>query len=466
MVYIIVRAFTVDITYDEYGSYLYLIDLSFIDLFTSDAAWGSANNHVINTICMQIGNGLLGPEVAAMRWGNVVAGIFYFIFGYRLINLLHPERDYKFLILFFILISVHFGLEFFSLARGYGMVYAMSMALIYYFLKFSQDGSTRYFNYGSLLVCFGLFINLTTSILFASWFVSTFMIYMISQKISFVAYLKKLLKISPAILLTFGVFIKPLSILSKHGEFEYGPEDFTDTFYSLFNNLIAHNHLFKIWDIYNISAVIFGTMFFGIIIYAISTVRSAHWSNSQKYLFYSVGFFVITLVINILTHNLTKANYLTGRTAILYFPLIMTVIVCFINSIENTLLKNACLITVATFSMYCALLQIKLKSCDEWWFDIESKEMAQSLMQDNGKDRPALVSGDWLMMASPNFYLKREGYENIRLENRNINTEADFTVDPTEVKYILIFNNNLSHLKNKYTTVRKGNLAELVRIDK
>ncbi len=466
MTYVVVRTFTVDITYDEYGSYLYLMHMSVWELFTSKAAWMSANNHVVNTICMQIGNAVFGPELAAMRWGSVVSGLFFLLFGYKFIKEINHNRDWTFLALFIILVSIHFGIEFFSLARGYGMVYAMSMALMYYFRKFINIGEDKYFLYGSITVCFGIFINLTTTILFASWFTTTFLVYLFYFKIGILNYLKKLLRIIPFGLITILIFTKPLSILIAQGEFEYGPAKFTDTLISMYNNTIAKDHLFKVESIFKTGSYLLGLFFVGIIIYSVIKTRNKNSGPYKMNLFFTALFLVITIVINILSHEVTGANYLTARTSILYFPMFAGLLVCFLSDLSSIKFKIIAITFFLILSINNLIFKFKLNHCDEWWFDVNSKEMAEALMEDNGENTPALVTGHVLLLMSPKFYLYKEGFDNIIIENRNIQTESDFTVDPSAVKYILIFNNSTYHLKNKYTIVKKGLVADLVRIEK
>lgn len=466
MTYVVVRTFTVDITYDEYGSYLYLMHMSVWELFTSKDAWLSANNHVINTICMKVGNALFGPELPALRWGSVASAIIFLLFSHKFIRVIHPKKDWIFLALFSILLLVYYPLEFFSLARGYGMVYAMSMALMYYFIKFIKDGEDKYFLYGSITVCLGLFINLTTTVLFASWFTTTFLIYVFYFKTGILNYFKKLGKVIPLVLVTALIFYTPLSILLKQGEFEYGPARFADTLWSMYNNLIAKDHMFKSEFVVNTAAYFFGFLFIGIFFYSIFKSRTRSTNPQKMSLFLTALFLGITIVINILSHKVTGANYLVGRTSILYFPMFSGLFVYFLSELPSNKLKHFVIILFVVFSINNAVFKAKTQYCDEWYFDVNSSELASALMANNGKDSTAVVTGHPVMLMSPKFYLSKAGYKNILLEHRHINTESEFTVDPAEVKYIVIFKGNMGNLKNNYKLVYEGMFANLVRIEK
>ncbi len=130
-VYIIARAVDVPFTVDEAGSYL---------LFHGfPTGVNSANNQWLNTVLMQFSQTLFGQAEWALRLPNLLA---FLVFGGSSLWLVRALRTTSArLLCFALLLSDPFMLEFFGLARGYGMSVAFSCAALVVLLTFPLNGS-------------------------------------------------------------------------------------------------------------------------------------------------------------------------------------------------------------------------------------------------------------------------------------------------------------------------------------
>jgi hypothetical protein len=121
----IYRASTAPFTIDE--------SLSFA-IFTWDPSWGAkANNHVLNTALMRLCSRLFGNSELSLRLPNVVAHGMYLICA---LALLRRMRDTALQVAGFVLLNLNvFLLDFFSLARGYGLALAFELLSLYWLVR-------------------------------------------------------------------------------------------------------------------------------------------------------------------------------------------------------------------------------------------------------------------------------------------------------------------------------------------
>ncbi len=115
------RAATTPFTIDE--------SLSFA-IFTWDPSWGEkANNHWLNTMLMRWCSRLLDDSEISLRLPNVLAHAVYLLSTLGLIGLVRPPA---LRMAGFVLFALNlFVLDFFSLARGYGLGMAAEAVSLY-----------------------------------------------------------------------------------------------------------------------------------------------------------------------------------------------------------------------------------------------------------------------------------------------------------------------------------------------
>jgi len=124
-VYIFVRAFTLDITIDE----LYTLNVIVPSSWVYDAQV-VANNHFMNSFLIKLFAFLFGDSFFVARLPNVFAFMVYTFFSYRIVS--KNFSTFIALISFIALVCNPFLLDFFSLARGYGLSLAFMLGALYY----------------------------------------------------------------------------------------------------------------------------------------------------------------------------------------------------------------------------------------------------------------------------------------------------------------------------------------------
>jgi hypothetical protein len=123
--YTVYRACNLSFTHDE--------SLSYSIVAYSSLWYFNVNNHPLNTRLMRWCLHWLGDREWALRLPNVMAHAIYLSFGTLL---LWELEEASFVVLGFALLNLNpFLLDFFSLARGYGLALGLSMGALYFFKR-------------------------------------------------------------------------------------------------------------------------------------------------------------------------------------------------------------------------------------------------------------------------------------------------------------------------------------------
>lgn len=200
---VLVRAATTAITWDEAFTYIaYSKNFSINQLI--DIHSNFANNHILNTLMINVANNLckLPYNEFVIRLPNILMLIFYFIGSY----LFSKDEKNRYL-LFSGLILNYYVMEFFGLARGYGIATCLIIWMYYFFKKAINN---NYKDIYILLSClFGVlacYAN-TVSILAIGTIGIVYLIEMIRRKelINFIK--RNILKIIPIIIFMIYIII-------------------------------------------------------------------------------------------------------------------------------------------------------------------------------------------------------------------------------------------------------------------
>ena len=141
MIYLILRAIYTPILHDEIATFYYYIQTG---AFIPPNAHWDANNHILNSLLSHWSFQLFGSQPWALRLPNVLSFSIYFIFTWKLVQMLNHKglRWGSFLAL----VMSHYVFEYFGETRGYGLSMAFLVAGLFY--------GTRFFNNRRILFAF------------------------------------------------------------------------------------------------------------------------------------------------------------------------------------------------------------------------------------------------------------------------------------------------------------------------
>ena len=235
----VIKACTASLTYDE----LFTYNFFGIKPYHEITGYGflTANNHMLNSFLMRTLLYILPDNQLVLRLPNIFGLVLYLIFSWKLVS---SFKNIWLSIGAFLILNLNlYLLDFFCLARGYGLSIALMMAALYYYSRFlkyrvlSWDKVNKRKQLLSLsigIVCFGLavmasFTLLNVFIIFLGLLliITVYDVFMANRKF------KERLRFEltkGGILIILGFFLLRYSLLvclrlNAHGEFYLGGKD-------------------------------------------------------------------------------------------------------------------------------------------------------------------------------------------------------------------------------------------------
>ena len=306
--YVLLRSYNLSYTFDEITS---------MQIATGDDWYmftTNSNNHILNTILMRASIWLFEISEFTLRLPNALGCLFFLGFAYKIGCFLGNK---KLLITVVLLTSMPFLIDFFSLARGYGLALGFMMASLYYVLKYQKSKHILLALASTLFAMLAVLSNFT---LF-NYFLALTCILLLIAFLADHSRVKKLLAVL-VVLITTGIFLyilTPLLFELKNGGQLYfgGRTGFVyDVVYSL-GRCFAYNQISI-----GLGEFLFGLLF-GLagIIALWSSFRSIIKRQLTSNAVLSI-LFVLCCMAPILQHLLFGTNYPAERTAAMYYLLL------------------------------------------------------------------------------------------------------------------------------------------------
>ncbi len=150
LAYTTVRAVTVSFSWDETWTFIHHVTKSIFYQRTYDAMGG--NHHLLNVWMMWLSWKIFGSSVLALRLPDLLAHVIYL---YATGRIALKARSGFLAVAVFVLLNVHpYLLDFFSLARGYGLGCGwMMLALWHVWRYFNERQSVRQVLWASVFAC-------------------------------------------------------------------------------------------------------------------------------------------------------------------------------------------------------------------------------------------------------------------------------------------------------------------------
>lgn len=137
-VYILIRSIYSPVVHDEAETfYIYIQSENFLP----PHSYLVANNHLLNSFLTFLSWKVFGTSLWALRLPNVLSAIVFFIYVFKLGNLLNNKTNkWVFILSMFF---THYIIEFFGYTRGYGLSVAFNLAAIYHLITFFKSRSSK-----------------------------------------------------------------------------------------------------------------------------------------------------------------------------------------------------------------------------------------------------------------------------------------------------------------------------------
>ena len=229
------RAYAIPFTHDEASTWLNYRYINVWSCISNPACWGTANNHWLNTLLLQWSASIFGEAAWALRLPNVLAGFGYLICAALLCA--RYTKNYALQCAGFLVLSAHvYLLDFFSLARGYGLMASGVIWGLYALLRYIEKFELRWLLISQFALSFAILANFTALLPWAAVLAGWFLWMVIKKKYSLLLLHGISWMVHSVIL--FSLLYFPIKTLAKSGEFAWGANNVWEMAKDLMVNLL------------------------------------------------------------------------------------------------------------------------------------------------------------------------------------------------------------------------------------
>ncbi len=401
--YVFYRAYFLSFTHDECLSYSIICG----DQYQAK----TANNHFLNTVFMHITNALWGNSEFSLRLPNALAFLLYLFFSLRLLRAA-SQKWLLFCLGFSLLLFNTFVLDFFSLARGYGLSLSFALGGFYFITKPIPDNSSdSLFNktlnkdilYSVLLAFFASLANLAM--------INFLITVLLIGGIKHVWYAtERLLRwqyivVAIATVIMLAVNINPLLYLKEAKQLYHGTASLNEAFTSV----VEHCFYFSPYDyiaenLFKVVCVIFWLL--GITLTFLTKGRSTQ-------LLISSAVFII-LLLGIISENLLfEAKYPADRTTLIFIItgsmlIYHTLLALYDYSKTGRGVANCLALTISVMMGYHFSVNANLEYSQVWRYDYGGKHVMQHIQQlTKNHQEEVTIRYYWAFKPSIQYYKER-----------------------------------------------------------
>jgi len=396
--YVLVRTFSVGATIDEITTMQSAKALSFLDILSEGHP--TANNHVLNSLLLKALFSLGVSSLAIIRLPNVLAFILYLYWGYKIsLGKLSPFVG---LGCFALLMCNPFLLDFFGLARGYGLSLGFMMGALYFGTEFFESRETSSLIKALFLASLSV-LSLFSMIYFWSGLAATLTLSCFLRR-DWATFKKSLLCsfiIGSTLLTCIAV---PVFRLKESGSLYYGGYNsfYSDTLVSL-----ARYSLYSL-DITSVVCLALNFCLGSVLLIAVISYLRIGTLGASKGVFLGVS--VISVGLLILAHHLAGVLYPINRVGLFLYPL-------FVFSLCFCLDDFSRYVRAAILSLFLGVFTINfiakgnLYRTALWSFDAHTEEILHKV-NEIGTKRGAVVrfACTPVIYHSVNYYAERNDY--------------------------------------------------------
>ena len=379
--YVALRAYLLSFTHDECYSYLQYVRKTWIVASTLDYT----NNHLLNTWLMKISSTLFGNSEFALRLPNLLFFAIYLFFGTKLmLKLKYPLLSFS----GWILLSCNpFMLDFFSLARGYGISMGLLMISSYGLYNWiTKDYGIKNTLMAILPLCIAILANLTFVNLVISFSITLVLAAFFYNRFR-ISFENKSLSRSKIILLITGISvttcffaIHKIFNLREHGNFDFGGT------VSMWGSTIMSLIGSSLYRVIHLNNIIKGFIIFLLTATSIMTIhlliRLLSKKNTDAQDFFIATLFLIfiqCLCAIFFQHKLFKIPYAVDRAVLYLIPLFVLLYVFAVNSCINRLIRNILTILPVIFTVLLFVLSLNFTHTFLWEYDHNTKNVVKEL---------------------------------------------------------------------------------------
>ncbi len=399
--YTALRGAILSFTHDESLSWLWYVNIPFRELLTNSIP--SGNNHLLNTLGMRITSALFGDSEFSLRIFSLAGHLLWLVFTFLLLkNLKNPWIR----LAGFVLLNFNpYLLDFFSLARGYGLSMGLLAAFFFWFFRWLRSHSLRELVPSVIALSLGAMANITlVTFFFAAWLTANFF-----NRRGLKPFLSLNGIFAAAGFVATGVLFPMIQPLVSSGKIDYGGDIgfWADSVVSLLKKSMyemPYRH-----QATTVAAWFLIAAFVLTILIFLIQARERLIDRAQP-LWATAILLILMAVGTVLLFRLFGTPFLMSRTALILWPLLVLITIFLLDYLARyhhlSIPMLVISFTLIAATGYHATRTLNLTHCLEWRFDADNKEMLQTLDKEV-HSTPAThtrLAATWLMEPSLNYY--------------------------------------------------------------
>jgi hypothetical protein len=463
LTFLITKAILMQVTCDEAYTVVMLPKESVWNLVTYKSSY--TNNHILNTLLVKwLFWVFQSTSHSLARVPNIVAFILYFYAVYCFAKKF-IANDWVSLMFIILLCCNPYLLDFFNLARGYGLSVGCMMMSIYWAGRFCLLAETRFLPLSIFLSILSVYAQFASLHFYLglNCYIFVFLLYkLFKNKDKKIFYFGIITQLLGAILLFLLIYLPISAIIRDNQIAYYGKDGFWE------NSILSQ-----------IAAGIYGVVYFHIgtfmvfkylaILAAFCVVgRLAYlWgaktivSEERQYpLFFITSLFACVSMSIILQFHLLGNQYVIDRAAVFLYPflaMLLVVVPLFFGQLKRWVFALTLSLFII-FPPYHLLRANKLNSYYEWWYDANTYEVLNILKIEYDKSidkKPLHFHTSW--MVNPSFSYHRDYQKMDFIMPLTYKSEVD-TVNIYDFYYVE--RNELKQVARFYDKIKEWNYGE------
>lgn len=413
--YVFTRAILVGITFDEAWTIGAFVRGSYFNILVSEPT--IANNHLLNSFFIKLIYSTGYETVFLARLPNLMAMVVYLFFAYKICDTFF--KPLLGLSLYILLISNPFLLDFFGLARGYGLGIGFMMSSLFFLLKFRKTGWNKNGMIALLLGSLAVLSNFTFLFFWVGLFLVNQLVFFTKKdfvwqknKIDYLCFLGCNSLIFIALC---GVIYFPITKLRAVDGFWYGGiiGFYEDTLVSLtsysMGNLISLEGTILILNLF---LFLFLVAFFFFLL-----KKEKVKIIFRKPVIVLLFLIVIPFCLNIFLHHFLDTKFLINRTGLFYFPLFILGFAFLVreNNWKSTkVFMQGSVVLFSILAMFNFSSNANLYGTISWPFDSRTTEVLDFINKKGKEQNKIYILDSTVMFSSALKYYQWKGkYKNV-----------------------------------------------------
>lgn len=424
--YTLIRILLLSVTHDEALVYFLSKSRSYSDIFFYKII---PQDHMINTLLMRFFSSVFSPASFFLRLPNLIGHLLFMIFSY----LIFKKTLHKALLpAAFILLNFNpYMLDFFSVARGYGLSTGLMVASIYFIIEFARDQKTKNL---VLSYLFGILAVLTVVTLLyyfsalVGWtmlfFLSRFFITDVKDKVFLKQQLLLLLVIGVSAFFLYYMLHEPIAGFRDKN---FAQQQYDSDFYRGTIRPMVFSAAYKRFPG---AGTTFGSCVIGLAFFAATFINLFKLIKtrlksiaSPEFILYTIGL-SIAVISTILFHQ-SGTRFLDNRFTVFVMPLMVFVIIYVLNDLFTLNVAGKYLSVFLTYSFAFILVMVTVTAGNfthslEWRYDSRTNEMMNEIKQRHpgNSDKEINLGIHWLFEPSTNYYREVSDMQWVKRTNR------------------------------------------------